>query len=63
MYNRFEEDFENDMFYAEWQAQETEKALKSYPEGVDYVFCPYCGELLIYNSISYHEGFHIECAY
>ena len=64
MYNRYEEDFVNDMFYAQWQAQEIfSKARNSYPEGAEYAFCPYCGELLIYESISYHEGFHIECVY
>ena len=63
MYNRFEEDFENDMFYAEWQAQDNLRAHKSYPEGVEHVYCPYCGELLFYNSISYYEGYHIECAH
>jgi hypothetical protein len=39
---------------------ERKKALNSYPKGVDVVYCDICGEPLVYNSMSYHEGYHFD---
>lgn len=40
--------------------KEREKALASYPVGEDHRCCSYCGELLTYNSMAYHEGWHFD---
>ena len=44
--------------------EELEKHTAEYIEkGIpaeDWRYCPYCGQLLRYGSISYDEGFHID---
>lgn len=51
---------ENPKELNDFLAIEQEKAFKSYPEGKQKRFCDICGELLVYNSISYYEGYHID---
>ena len=46
----------------EKEALEVAESYDSAPEDTEFRYCPYCGELLVYNSMSYYEGFHIECA-
>lgn len=43
--------------------EQYEKALASYPEDCDeelYRCCPICGALLVYQSLSYYEGYHFD---
>jgi hypothetical protein len=45
----------------EYYYQEHQKALDSYPIFAEIQYCYKCGEPIVYNSISYMEGFHIDC--
>lgn len=54
------EDISEEQLLCEFQQQQMKDALKAYPEGEQVVCCKKCGSPLRYNSISYHEGFHID---
>ncbi len=39
---------------------EITKALGSYPQGVKVLHCPKCGSPLVFQSMDYFEGFHMD---
>lgn len=54
------EDQEAELRKFEWKQKQYEKARQSYPKGEPRCYCSKCGELLRFNSINYHEGWHID---
>jgi hypothetical protein len=56
-----ENENENESFiYQQYLDNERQRNYDSYPTGTEHIYCSKCGELLRYNSMSYHEGFHID---
>lgn len=51
------EDFNGTM---KWISECRKKAFQSYPDEEKIRYCTLCGEPLVYTSISYDEGFHID---
>lgn len=43
-----------------WLEAQREKAYSSYPEGVPVKTCTACHEPLVYDSMSYYEGWHFD---
>lgn len=46
--------------YNNYVQKSNQKAFDSYPEGKEVIYCTICGAPLVYNSMSYHEGFHFD---
>lgn len=53
----FEEDAEGTLSYLD---KEYQRAMDSYPEGEEVIYCSICCQPLVYNSISYTEGCHVD---
>jgi hypothetical protein len=64
MFPEFDDDFHRESFFRflEQQREEAEKSYEGLPES-EKRYCPYCGELMKWASISYFEGFHIDSCY
>jgi hypothetical protein len=47
-----------------WLIEQHEKAVKSYTAAglteEDYKYCSRCGDLMVYDSMAYHEGWHFD---
>lgn len=38
-----------------------EKNKATYPKGIEFRYCPYCGWTIEYDTEAYHRGYHINC--